>query len=111
MGIGDIFTNEQKIRYSRTGAPDLAAGTGSPGNGLLSIDGRLVGATAFPFTTTNRMGPVGFSCGYAAFDSVDPGLYTTPFRFAGTIRRVVVDISGELLRHDEAELRGLMAQQ
>ncbi len=103
--------HELRFEFAPTGAPDLAAGTGSPGNALLSVDGRLVGATAFPFTTTNRMGPVGFSCGYAAFDSVDPGLYAAPFRFAGTIRRVIVDISGELLRHDEAELRGLMAQQ
>jgi arylsulfatase len=103
--------HELRFEFAPTGAPDLMAGKGSPGNGLLSVDGRLVGATAFPFTTTNRMGPVGFSCGYAAFDTVAPDVYTTPFRFAGTIHRVTVDLSGELLQHDEAELRGLMAQQ
>lgn len=94
----------------RTASSPRTAGKGSPGNGLLFVDGRLVGATAFPFTTTNRMGPVSFSCGYAAFDTVDAERYTAPFRFSGTIHRLTVDISGELLQHDEAELRGLMAQ-
>jgi arylsulfatase len=57
------------------------------------------------------MGPVGFSCGYAAFDTVAPVLYAAPFRFRGTLHRLTVDLSGELLQHDEAELRGLMAEQ
>ena len=103
--------HEVRFEFEPTGAPDLGAGKGSPGRGLLSVDGRLVGATEFPFSTTNRMGPVGFSCGYAAFDTVAPDLYTAPFRFRGTLHRLTVDISGDLLQHDEAELRGLMAQQ
>jgi arylsulfatase len=57
------------------------------------------------------MGPVGFSCGYAAFDTVDPNLYAAPFRFSGTIHRATIDISGELIGHDEAELRGILARQ
>jgi arylsulfatase len=78
---------------------------------MLYIDGRLVAATEYPFTTTNRMSPTGFSCGYAAFDTVDADLYTIPFRFAGTIHRATIDLSGDLLQHDEAELRALMTQQ
>ncbi len=103
--------HELRFDFAPTGPPELRAGKGSPGNAMLSVDGRLVAASAFPFTTTNRMSPVGFSCGYAAFDTVDPDLYVAPFRFAGTIHRVTVDVSGELHQHDEAELRGLMAQQ
>lgn len=34
-----------------------------------------------------------------------------PFRYAGTIERVVFDVSGDLVQHDEAEMRRLMAEQ
>jgi arylsulfatase len=54
---------------------------------------------------------VGFSCGYAAFDSVDPARFSAPFRFTGTLHRVVIDISGDLVEHDAAELRRVMTQQ
>jgi arylsulfatase len=57
------------------------------------------------------LGVLGLSCGYAAFDTVDPRLYSAPFRFTGTIERVTVDVSGELIVDDEADLRRLMIQQ
>jgi arylsulfatase A-like enzyme len=103
--------HELRYEFSPTGRPDLGSGKGSPGTATLHIDGRLVAATKYPFTTTNRMSPVGFSCGYAAFDTVDGDLYSIPFRFAGTIHRATVDLSGDLHQHDEAELRALMTQQ
>lgn len=40
-----------------------------------------------------------------------PDLFTAPFRFTGTIHRLVIDISGDLVQHDEAELRRVMTQQ
>jgi arylsulfatase len=108
-----LTPGEHELRYefTPTGAPDLRAGKGSPGAAVLYVDGNPVAATLYPFTTTNRMGPVGFSCGYAAFDTVAPDLYTAPFRFAGTLHRLTVDLSGEVNPHDEAELRALMTQQ
>jgi arylsulfatase len=54
---------------------------------------------------------LGVSCGYAAFDSVDPALYSAPFGFTGTLHDVVVDTSGELYHTDEAQMRVLMAKQ
>jgi arylsulfatase len=46
----------------------------------------------------------------------DPGSpviddYETPFRFTGTIHRVIIDLSGELITDPEAELRLHMARQ
>jgi arylsulfatase len=108
LGAGE---HELRYEFAPTGAPDLGAGHGSPGNSLLYVDGRLVAARALPYTTTNRMAPVGFSCGYAAYDSVDPDVYIAPFRFAGTIHRVTIDISGDLIAHDDAELRSILTQQ
>ena len=103
--------HELRFEFVPTGAPDLTAGRGSPGHGMLFVDGRLVGATALPFTTTNRMGPVGFSCGYAAFDSSTPG--STPRRSASPARSTGWSSTSpaSCCQHDEAELRGLMAQQ
>ena len=37
--------------------------------------------------------------------------YTSPFKFTGTIHRVTVDVSGELIHDSEAELRMHMARQ
>jgi arylsulfatase len=37
--------------------------------------------------------------------------YEGPFRFTGTIHRVIVDLSGELITEPEAELRLHMARQ
>jgi arylsulfatase len=37
--------------------------------------------------------------------------YAPPFEFTGTIHRVIVDVSGELIVDSEAELRAVMARQ
>jgi arylsulfatase len=100
-----------RYEFEPTGQPNFGKGWGPPGNSLLYVDGTLVGAAALPYSTPNRFGPVGFSCGYAAFDSCDPAQFAAPFRFTGTIEQLVVDLSGELLQHDEAEMRRLMADQ
>ena len=104
----ELPAGDLRLRYEF--AP-TEKGFGPPGRSLLFVDDELVGAAHLPHTTPNRMGPAGFSCGYAAFDSVDPDRYAAPFRFTGTIHRVTVDLSGELLHHDEAELQRLMSQQ
>ena len=57
------------------------------------------------------LGVLGASCGYAAFDTVNPDSYQAPFRFTGKINQVVIDVSGEVIQDDEAELKRLMTQQ
>jgi len=108
-----IPVGEVSLRYEfvPTGRPRFREGYGPAGNASLFIDDRLVAAIEMPHTTPNRMGPVGFSCGYGAFDSVDPDSYSIPFRFTGTIHRVTIDLSGEGLLQDEAEMRRLLSQQ
>jgi arylsulfatase len=100
-----------RFEFAPTGPPRFREGYGSPGLGLLFVDERLVGAVEIAHTAPNRVGPVGFSCGYAAFDAVDPSRFDIPFRFTGTLHRVVFDLSGEQLGHDEAELRTVMTRQ
>ncbi len=103
-----------RYEFVPTGPARFGEGKGPAGNAMLYFDDRLVGAIEMAHTTPSRVGPVGFSCGYAAFDSVDPERYAIPFRFTGTIHRVTYDTSGDGLlhdTHDEAEFQALMSQQ
>jgi len=100
-----------RYEFEPTGGPDFTVGKGAPGRNQLYVDDQLVAHAELPHTTPAMIGVLGLSCGYAAFDTVDPTLYPAPFRFTGTIERVTVDVSGELIVDDEAELKRLMTQQ
>jgi arylsulfatase len=52
----------------------------------------------------------GLSCGYDFGEAVTYD-YQVPFRFTGTIHKVTVDLSGELIKDNEADMARLMAQQ
>ena len=54
--------------------------------------------------------PGALTCGANPGSPVTPD-YPSPFAFTGTIEQVTVDVSGELIRDDEAELRVHMARQ
>jgi arylsulfatase len=106
--IGEVTL---RYEFEPTGEPDFASGRGSPGRSQLYIDNQLVGNLDLPYSTPQMFGVLGLSCGYAAFDSVNPAAYGAPFAFTGNIKQVVVDISGELIQDDATEFRRLMAQQ
>jgi arylsulfatase A-like enzyme len=98
-----------RYEFEPTGAPDIANGKGAPGRGQLYIDGELVGATDFPHTTPLFFELEGLSCG---FDFGAPAAeYAPPFPFTGTIRQLAVDLAGELIRDDEAEIQLMMSRQ
>ena len=103
---------ERTLRYEfePTDPPDFAHGRGTPGLAHLYVDGELVGNAETWTSTPQMLGVLGASCGSAAFDSVDPSIYAAPFRFTGTIRLVVIDVTGDLISDDEVELRRLMVQ-
>jgi arylsulfatase len=106
-------TGRHQLRYEFevTGPPDIAAGKGTPGRGQLYIDNQLVGQLDLPVTTPIS---VGLTSGIRAGSA--PGApigdyYEPPFEFTGTLYSVTVDVSGELIRDTEAELRAVMARQ
>ena len=78
--------------------------------GQLYINGELVGNCDFPVTVPIAFGIEGLSCGYDFGEAVTHQ-YKAPFRFTGKIRKVVTDMSGDLIVDDEAQVRLLMAQQ
>ncbi len=100
-----------RFEFEPTGPPDIREGKGSPGRAQLYIDGTLVANVNFPHTTPIAFGMEGLSCGYDFGEPVLPKVYKPPFAFTGKIHQVVVDVSGELIRDDEATIRRLMARQ
>ena len=102
--------HELRFEFEPTGKPDIPKGKGAPGRGQLYIDGKLVGAAEIPVTTPIVFNPGGLTCG------ANPGLpvtpeYSSPFKFTGKIYGVTVDVSGDLIKDSEAELRLVMARQ
>ncbi len=104
---------ELSLRYEfePTGEPDFKIGKGSPGRGQLYVNGELVANAEFPYTVPNAFGIIGLSCGYDVTDAVVPEDYEAPFTFTGELKQVVLDVSGELIHDEEAEIKRLMAKQ
>ena len=100
-----------RYEFEPTGEPDFKEGKGAPGRCQLYINDKLVGNLEIPYSTPNMFGVLGLSTGYAAFDSVDPAMYQIPFTFTGELKQVVVDVSGEVIKDDETEIKRMMTQQ
>jgi arylsulfatase A-like enzyme len=99
-----------RFEFEPHGEPDPSIGHGMPAKVQLYVDGALVGDGDFPYTMLFVINPGALTCG------ADPGSpvtddYHAPFRFTGAIGTVTVDLSGELIQDDEAELRMHMARQ
>ncbi len=103
-------SHELRFEFEPTGQPDLQHGRGAPGRLQLYVDGTLVGASEAPVTTPFVLNPGPLACGVNVGSPITPE-YTSPFRFTGTIHNVTVDVSGELIVDQEAELRMHMARQ
>jgi arylsulfatase len=102
--------HQLRFDFEVTGQPDPANGKGAPGRGRFYIDGKPVGAGEIPVTVPLVFNPGGLTCG------ANPGLpvtpeYQSPFKFTGKIYGVTVDVSGDLIKDPEAELRLVMARQ
>ncbi len=99
-----------RYEFEPTGPPDPRAGKGSPGRAQLYVDGTLVGNAEFALTTPFFFSIEGLSVGYDFGEPVLEGV-APPFAFTGTIHQVAVDVSGELIVDDEAEVARLMRVQ
>jgi arylsulfatase len=104
--------HQLRFEFEVTGQPDIPAGKGVPGRAQLYFDDKLVGHSDFPYTTPMVFGVAGgaLECGRDSGSPVTPE-YAPPFEFTGTIHSVTVDVSGELIRDTEAEMRMIMARQ
>jgi len=112
--VEKVPTGKHQLRFEFevTGPPDIHAGKGVPGRAQLYFDGKLVGQADFPYTTPLVFGVAGgaLECGMDSGSPVTPE-YAPPFEFTGTIDTVTVEVSGELIKDSEAEIRQIMARQ
>jgi arylsulfatase A-like enzyme len=99
------------MQFEPTGKPDLKNGKGVPANVTLLVDGKQVAAGSLPYSTPFRLGQGGaMLVGQDTGAPVSPE-YKPPFRFTGTLKRVIVDLSGEHIADHEAEMRIALAKQ
>jgi len=110
---GALPTGDLVVRYEfePTGEPDFTIGKGAAGRGQLYVNDVLVASEDFEYTVPNLFGIIGVSCGRDGTDSVSPEDYASPYEFTGKLTRVTLDVSGDVVVDDEAELQRLMTQQ
>lgn len=87
-----LSPGKHSVRYEfePTGAPDFAAGKGSPGHATLSVDGTVVAEADFSVTIPLAIGiGGGLAVGRNAGSPIT-AMYASPFAFTGTISAVTV---------------------
>ena len=103
--------HQLRFEFEVTGEADIAHGKGAPGKGQLYIDGKVVGQSDIPLTNPLTIGLLStINCGADVGAPVTPK-YKPPFPFTGKIHKVTVDVSGKLIKDEEAELRRHLARQ
>jgi len=102
--------HELRFEFEPTAKPDVAHGRGAPGKAQLYVDGVLAAEGEIPVTIPLNIGTEGLTCGRDA-GSVVTTDYDAPFAFTGKLEEVAYDVSGELIRDPELDLRRLMAHQ
>lgn len=103
--------HQLRYEFEKTGEADILKGKGAAGIGQLYIDGKLVGQVEMPITNPIMLG---LASGIAI--GADPGApvtdeYQPPYSFTGKLYSVTIDVSGDLIRDSEAEMRIVMARQ
>jgi arylsulfatase len=108
LPVGHHFLS---MEFEPTGKADVPNGKGTPGIVKLLVDGEEAGHGDIPVTSPLRLGQgAAMLVGADAGATVTPE-YPSPFHFTGTLKRVIVDVSGEHVEDYEAEMRIALAKQ
>lgn len=99
------------MQFEPTGKPDIKHGKGVPGRVTLLLDGAPIATGELPHTVPIRLGQGGaMLVGQDSGAPVNPE-YTPPFRYAGQLERVIVDVSGEPTVDQQAEMKAYLRKQ
>lgn len=85
-------------QFQVTGPPDFKTGKGTPGTGVLFVDGKPVGGGKIAITCPLAYGLSGdgLSCGRDTLTPVSADYHNRgEYAFTGTIRRVIVDTGND----------------
>ncbi len=101
------------FEFTPTGKPDIAHGKGTPANIKLLVDGKPVGSGDLPVTIPMSLGLaagicIGADAGSPVMEDED---YSAPFAFAGTVKKAMLDVSGEAVEDKAAKMRMYLARQ
>jgi arylsulfatase len=99
------------FEFTPTGEPDIPKGKGVPAKITLFVDGKPVGSGDLPVTIPLQLGLAAGVCVGADAGSPVMTDYPSPFRFTGTVKKALVDVSGEPVEDKEAKMRMYLARQ
>ena len=102
---------ELRYEFEPTGKPNPAEGMGVPARGQLYINRKLVASIDMPLSCLVIFGTQGLTCGYDGGEPAAPEEYSGSFPFTGKIKRVTVDLSGELIEDSETDMKIAMMRQ
>ncbi len=105
------------VEFTPTGPMEVAKGKGTPADIKLFVDGKQIGEGKLPVTIPLQLGLGAGVC--TGSDNGSPVMladeYKPPFAFTGTVKRALVDVTGEPLEDKqkviEAYLKAAMARQ
>ncbi len=99
------------VQLDPTGKPDIPNGKGAPAKVALLVDGKPVATGSLPHTVPIRLGQGGaMLVGADAGAPVNPE-YKPPFKFTGTLKKVIVDLGGQPVADREAEMKVALRKQ
>jgi arylsulfatase len=101
------------FEFIPTGKPDIAKGRGVPATIKLFVDGQPVGTGELPVTIPLSLGlsagvSVGSDAGSPVMTETD---YKGQFPFTGTIKKALLDVTGEAIEDKAAKMRIYLAHQ
>jgi arylsulfatase len=101
------------FQFIPTGKADVAKGKGVPATIKLFVDGNSVGAGDLPVTIPISLGLtsgicVGSDAGSPVMTEAD---YKAPFPFTGTVKKALLDVTGEAIEDKAAKMRIYLAHQ
>jgi arylsulfatase len=100
------------FEFTPTGEADIPKGKGVPANIKLLIDGKVAGTGDLPVTIPLQLGLAAGVC--VGADSGSPTMdteYTAPFAFTGTVRKALVDVTGDAVEDKAAKMRVYLSRQ
>jgi arylsulfatase len=99
------------FEFTPTGPADIAHGKGVPASIKLFVDGQPIGSGDLPVTIPLSLGLSAGVC--VGADAGAPVMtdYTPPFPFTGTVKKVLVDVTGEQVEDMAAKMRMYLARQ
>jgi len=99
------------FEFTPTGKPDIPKGKGVPAKVKLFVDGKAVGSGNLPVTIPISLGLSAGVC--VGSDAGSPVMedYAAPFAFTGTVKKALIDVSGEAIEDMQAKMRMYLARQ